>query len=388
LTDSENGLKVSSFVLIAIVSISTITYTNVFASEPADEPVKITAHKQYTDDSGLMHIIGIVENTGIFPIGFVHVKANLADWQGNLLTSYDTMALFRTVLPGYITPFDIPINDRNVGDRMVSYALTLRWSIVDAKPENFEFSGINAYTVTHWDPRTVGYMGSYYQKHHHHTDEPHAHSETSGYLTNTGQLTAKSVKVGVIWYDKEGKFYDFDWQYISNALTPGEKGRFVFMIHPKAMGFYSLIAESDDYVAMLKNNGEKMIPVYELVRPNMKLLSSSKISISEVKLVDENNQIISHVKTGQKIFLQPFMKNNLSINQKFISIYQIKDSAGTPVMLSLMPSEIRAGESIDSSILWIPENSGVYTLQIFLWESLTDPVPLGDSFESTINVSG
>ncbi len=373
--------------LIAILSISTLAYTNVFASEPADEPVKITAHKQHTDDSGFVHIIGIVENTGIFPIGFVHVKANLADWQGNPLASYDTMALIRTVLPGYMTPFDIVISDRNVGDRLVSYTLSLRWNIVDPKPENFEFSDINAYTVTHWDPRTVGYMGSYYQKHHHHTDEPHAHTETSGYVTNSGQLTAKSVKVGVIWYDKEGKFYDFDWQYISNALTPGEKGRFVFMTHPKAMGFYSLIAESDDYFAMLKNNGEKIIPVYELLRPNV-LLSSSKISISEVKWVDEHNQTISHVKAGQKVFLQYFMKNNLNINQKFISIYQIKGSDGTPVMLSWIPSEIRAGESIDPAVSWIPENKGTYTLQIFLWESLKNPFPLGDSFESTINVSG
>ena len=381
------GLKAVSFALMAILSISTLTYGNVFANQPADEPVKITGHKKYVDDSGLVHIVGTIENTGILPVGFVRVTANLADWQGKSLPSYDTVALVRTVLPGYVTAFDIPVSDRNVGDRVASYNLSIKWNIVDAKPENLEFSGINAYTVTHWDPRTVGYMGSYYESQHHHTDETHAHTETSGYVSNSGALGTKSVKVAVIWYDKEGKFYGFDWQFISKELGPGENGRFVFMIHPRAMGYYSLIAESDNYIAMLKENGEKIIPVYEASKSNMKFQSLNAISISEIKLVDESNQPISNVKAGQMVLLQSVMKNNLHTNQKFISIYQIKDSNGMPVMLFWMSSRIPADESMDTAISWTPEIKGAYTLQIFLWESLTNPAPLGDFSESTITVS-
>jgi len=376
------GLKVASFILIAILSIGTLTYGNVFA----DEPVKITGHKKYIDDSGLVHIIGIVENTGVMPIGFVRVTVSLADEQGRPLPTYDTVALFRTVLPGYVTPFDIPISDRNVGDRVASYTLTITWNIVGAKPGNFEFSGINAFTVTHMDPKTLQYR-SPHGSHSYQTDEPHAHTETSGYVTNSGELTTKSVRAAAIWYDKEGKFYGFDWQVVSKRLAPGESARFVFMTHPKGMGYYSLIAEGDNYIAMLNEKGEKLIPVREASKPYMNVPLSNAISISEVTLVDESNQRISNVEAGQMVFLQSVMKNNLNAKQKFISIYQISDSTGTPVMLFWMSSQIPAEESIDTAISWIPEVKGTYTLQIFLWESLTNPVPLGKFSESLITVS-
>lgn len=380
------GSTAAAFVLIAILSISMVSYGNVFA----EEPVTITAHKKYIDGSGLVHIIGIIENTGIIPIGFVRVTANLADDQGQPLPPYETVALFRTVLPGYVTPFDIPISDRNVGDRLDSYTLSMNWNIVDPKPENFEFSGINAFTLTHVDPRTLQYRSPHEAGNSHHShemDEPHAHSETSGYIANSGELTTKSVKAAAIWYDKEGKFYGFDWQIVSKKLAPGENARFLFMTHPKGMGYYSLTVDSDNYVAMLKENGQKIIRVYETAKSNMQFSSPNAISISEVALVDESNQRVSNVEAGQMVLLQSVMKNNLSTKQKFLTIYQIKDSSGAPTMLFWMSSQIPAGDSIDTAISWTPETKGTYTLQIFLWESLTNPVPIGEFSESTITVS-
>jgi len=377
------GLKVVSFVLIAILSISTLTYGNVFA----DEPVKITGHKKYVDSSGLVHIIGIIENSGIMPIGFVRVTAKLADAQGNALPTFDAIALFRTVLPGYVTPFDIPISDRNVGDRVASYTLSMSWNIVDTKLEKFEFSGVNAFTVTHVDPRTLQSRSPHELGHSHQTDGSHAHSESSGYITNAGELTTKSVKAAAIWYDKEAKFSGFDWQIVSKKLAPGESARFVFMTHPKPVGYYLLIVEGDNYIGMLKENGENMIPIREAPKTNMKFPSPNIISISQVALVDESNQPISNVEAGQMVLLQSVMKNNVNAKQRFITIYQIKDSNGTPVMLFWMSSQIPANESIDTAISWIPDTKGTYKLQIFLWESLMNPIPLGEFSESTITVS-
>ncbi len=379
------GSKLLSLILIAVLSISTLTYGNV----SAEDPIKITAHKKYVDSSNLLHIIGTVENFGTSPVGLVHVTANLLDEQGNRITSYDVLTSVRTLLPGYVTPFDIPVSDRSVGMRVDSYTLSLSWSAVDPKPEKFDFSEISAFTVTHWDPRTVGYMGSFYesQHHSHHNSEPHAHTETSGYITNSGDATTRSVKVAVIWYDRQGEFYGYDSQVVSTQLSMGEDARWVFMIHPKAMGYYSLVVESDDYVSMLKENGEKFIPVYEAVEANMNVAELSAISISQVTLVDESNQPVSNVEAGKMVFLQSIMKNNLGTKQKFVSIYQIKDSGGSPVMLFWMSSQISALESLDTAISWIPEYEGTYTLQIFLWESLSHPVPVGEFSESTITVS-
>jgi hypothetical protein len=378
------GSKPLSLILIAVLSVSIFTYGSV----SAEDPVRITAHKKYIDSSNLVHIVGTVENFGTSAVGFVRVTAELLDQQGNRIASYDALTTVRTLMPGYVTPFDIPVSDRSVGMRVVSYTLSLTWNAADPKSEKFGFAEVNAFTVTHWDPRTVGYMGSFYENQHngHHDSEPHAHSETSGYVTNGGDAVTTSVKVAVIWYDRQGQFYGYDSQVVSRQLSVDENARWVFMIHPKAMGYYTLVVESDDYVSMLKENGEKFIPVYEAVQANMNVAELSAISISQITLVDESNQPVSNVEAGKMVFLQSIMKNNLGTKQKFISIYQIKDSNGTPVMLFWMSSQIPALESLDTAISWIPEQGGTYTLQIFLWESLLRPVPVGEFSESTITV--
>jgi hypothetical protein len=379
------GSNLLSLILFAVLSVSIFTYGSV----SAEDPVRITAHKKYIDSSNLVHIVGTVENFGTSPVGLVRVSASLLDQQGNRIASYDALTTVRTLLPGYVTPFDIPVSDRSVGMRVASYTLSLTWNAADPKGEKFDFSEVNAFTVTHWDPRTVGYMGSFYESQHnsHHASEPHAHTETSGYVTNSGDAVTPSVKVAVIWYDKQGQFYGYDSQVVSRQLSVDENARWVFMIHPRAMGYYTLVVESDDYVSMLKENGEKLIPVYEAVQANMNVAELSAISISEITFVDESNQPVSKVEAGKMVFLQSIMKNNLGTKQKFVSIYQIKDSNGTPVMLFWMSSQIPALESLDTAISWIPEQSGTYTLQIFLWESLLRPVPVGEFSESTIIVS-
>ncbi len=377
-------LKAASIVLIVILFISTIAYGEVLA----EEPVKIVEHKKYLDTSRLVHITGIIQNNGIIPVGPVSIKVNLADEQGSPLPSYETVASSRIVMPGYTTPFDIPISDRSVGERVSSYTLSIKWYTADAKAKKFEFSAIDAFSVSHLDPRTRGYMGSYLESHMEmEEDEVHAHTEVSGFVTNSGELTAKYVKVAVIWYDKDGKFYGNDWQYVHKRLVPGEKARFVFMTHPRAMGFYSIVADSDKYVTMLKLNDENIIPVYEAPRPNMNFPILNAISTSKVQLVDENGKPISDIKAGQMVLLQSIIKNNVNAKQKFISIYQVKDSDGTTVMLFWMSSQIPARESIDTAISWIPEIKSIYTLQVFLWESLKNPVPIGEYYESTITVS-
>lgn len=379
-------LWLASLGLVAILTASLFAHGGVSAEEE-EEAVKIAGHKTYIDDSNLVHIVGIVENTGILPVGFVHVTASLADEKGNPLPAYNTITLVRTVLPGRIAPFNIPISDKYISSKVASYDLSIKWNIVDPMPDNLQFSGISAFTVTH-NPMTAGYMGEHREAQFAQQHEAHAHSEASGYVTNTGKVQTKSVRAIVVWYDKEGEFYGLDWQIVGKKLAPGESGRFVFMTHPLAMGYYSVIAESDAAVAMLEQDGRKKIPVYEAPRSNIEFASiTNAMSISEVRIVDESNQPVSDIEPGEMVMLQSVMKNNMKIKQRFISIYQIKDSSGSTAMIFWMSSQIPAQESLDTAISWIPEADDNYTLQIFLWESLLNPVPLGDFSESLITVS-
>ncbi len=368
-----------------MILLASILANNIAAEE--EQAVSITGHKIYIDDSGLVHLTGIIENTGLIPVGFLRVTATLKDENGGKLPTFNTFALVKTLQPGQIAPFDIPISDRYVSGRVASYDLSLNWNVVDPKPPMLEFSGISAYTVTHM-PGTEGYMGKQRSAQFAHSHEAHAHSEASGYVTNTSELEAKSVKTMVVWYDKDGQFAGLDWQTISKKLAPGERARFVFMSHPSAMSYYSVIAESDTGIAMLEQDGKTKIPIYESAKPDFQFAYlANAISISSVRLVDESSQPVSKVEAGKMVLLQSVMKNNMDAKQRFISIYQIKDAGDSTVMLFWMASQIPPRESLDAAISWIPEAEGTYTLQIFIWESMLNPVPLGEFSESTITVS-
>ena len=529
------GGKTISFALIVILSMSAVTYGNIFA----DTQVKIAGHRMSVDSSDVVHISGIVENKGEQPVGLVHVTAYLFDEHGKGLPTYDTVTLLRTILPGYMAPFDIPISDRTLGNKIASYTLSVNWKDAKPKSESLAFSEPNTFIWTHIDPRTLKTRNPHGES----VDNKHdfiAHTETSGMLTNTGDLTTKMVKVAAIWYDERGQFYSYDIQVISQKLAPGEGSRFVIMSHP-AMGYYSLLAESEDYVAMLTKDGEKMFRVHDANKDNKLLPGVDTMSMMDIivtdienKIIDRipvkskpppvhfasqsgestqtitdgakkypieinssnklndfnydqtartitvsveknskytldpvhvqivvpnefeefvsserfeaafngvplngkmffvdpysykdktamhyiisfddmmalskqmaaeqvsseyfvftvrplDNDLVSNVKVGEQIQLQSSVKNNLDKKQQFVYILQIKDSDGATVMLSWIEGQMLPMEFMDNIISWTPETSGIYTMQIFLWESLTYQSTMSSNFaQSTFIVS-
>jgi len=529
------GGKIISFALIVILSMSVVTYGNVFA----DTQVRIAGHRMSVDSSGVVHISGIVENKGEQPVGLVHVTAYLFDERGNGLPTYDTVTLLRTILPGYIVPFDIPVSDRTLNNKIASYTLSVDWKDAKPKSESLTFSEPNTFIWTHIDPRTLKPRNPHGES----ADKDHdfiAHTETSGMLTNTGGLTTKMVKVAAIWYDERGQFYSHNTQVISQKLAPGEDSRFVIMTHP-AMGYYLLVAESEDYVAMLTKDGEKLFRVHDANKdnqlpPGVDTMSMTDILVTDIenKIIDRipvkskppvihftpqsgestqtitdgakkypikinssnklndfnfdqatrtitvsmeknskyaldpvhveiiipnefkefvsserfeatfngvllngrmffvdpysyedktamhyiisfddmmalskqmaeehvsseyfvftvrplNNDPVSNVKVGEQIQVQSLVKNNLDKKQQFVYILQIKDSDGATVMLSWIEGQMPPMESMDTIISWTPETNGIYTMQIFLWESLTYQSTMSSNFaQSTFIVS-
>lgn len=352
--------------------------------------VRVLEHTKYTDASGLLHVAGLVENNTEQPIGFVRVTAYLFDAQGNQLPKYSTLTLIRTVLPGHTGPFDIPISDQIVGSKVASYRISLEWKIAQEKPTLLNFSDVKTYAVTHMDPSTFKYVDphEHSHEHSHKQSEPrelHAHTETSGHVLNSGDVSTKWVKVVAVWYDKQGNFARIDWQVASTRLAPGEEGVFVIMTH-KAMGYYSLFAESDDYLAILTDGNGRVMPVYEA--PKATSLAMDEVRMSDISFLDENNKPTSFLSVGHQVQLKSTIESNLNTPQKFVSIFQISDKDGMTVMLSWIASEISAGGTADISVSWIPDSEGAYSIQTFLWQGIANAVPLSSEVNLlVVNVS-
>lgn len=296
------GGKTGSLALIVMLSLSVFTYVDVLA----DGQVRVAGHKMSVDTSGEVHISGIVENNSNNAVGFVRVTANLFDENGNNLPTYNTSTLLRTIPSGYIAPFDIPINDQMVSKNVSSYTLSLEWKTVQPKADKFAFIDLNAFVWTHVDPRTKVLRNPHgFNANMNH--DLRSHTEISGLVNNIGDLTTRTVKVIVVWYDEKGQYYNYEMQTIAGQMATGENSRFVIMTHP-TMGYYSLIAESEDYASMLTDSGGHMFRVYEANSDNRILPGVDTMSIKNIIVKDASDNTISKIPVKTKPVLSHFVQ--------------------------------------------------------------------------------
>lgn len=113
---------------------------------------------------------------------------------------------------------------------------------------------------------------------------------------------------------------------------------------------------------------------------------SQVVNVSQLKLVDQTGAALSSPSIGMQILIQSDVKNTLSTDQQFTYIVQIKDSGGATVMISWMIGTLPAGKEYAVAQSWLVENKGQYTAEVFVWQSLSNPVILAPMQKTNFNV--
>ena len=115
---------------------------------------------------------------------------------------------------------------------------------------------------------------------------------------------------------------------------------------------------------------------------------SQKLSVNRLRIADQSGDLINEIPVGQSVNLESTVKNNAAKNQKFIYIVLIKDKDGITVLISWLNREVAQSETVDVELPWIPDRAGQYTIDIFLWKSMKNPIPLSSKpFTSFVSVT-
>ena len=110
---------------------------------------------------------------------------------------------------------------------------------------------------------------------------------------------------------------------------------------------------------------------------------------SNPRIVDSfGNAITGPVKPGQQIQVTSDLANGQNCDQAFAYIVQIQDLNGVTISLSWITGTLPAGQSLNPAQSWTPITAGVYTVQIFTWQSLDNPNALAPPLTTTISVEG
>jgi hypothetical protein len=118
----------------------------------------------------------------------------------------------------------------------------------------------------------------------------------------------------------------------------------------------------------------------------MAIRGEDVLSVRGLTLVSSGGATIRDPSLGSQIMIQSELRNNLSVDQDFAYIVQVKDSQGITVMISWVSGTLPASKEYSVAASWLVEEHGLHDIEIFTWDSITDPDVLSPGLETTINV--
>jgi hypothetical protein len=138
----------------------------------------------------------------------------------------------------------------------------------------------------------------------------------------------------------------------------------------------SIRAKYDDYT----------LPSPYSLSSNLEISSESKfvsnippierISIVNNFIADSAGNLIKSPTRNEQLQITGTVHNNQNYEQNFVFIIQIKEPQGSVVSLSWIEGIMSANQNFEVSQSWNPTNAGNYTVETFVWNSLSESIPL------------
>ena len=96
-----------------------------------------------------------------------------------------------------------------------------------------------------------------------------------------------------------------------------------------------------------------------------------RVELSSIKLVNAFGKPVSElVNVNQQVQISSVITNNQQKAQNFVYIVQIKDENDVVVSLKWISGMINPSQSLSPALSWSSKTSGVFTVEIFVWEDL------------------
>ena len=117
------------------------------------------------------------------------------------------------------------------------------------------------------------------------------------------------------------------------------------------------------------------------------IIPIEQVNSSNPRIVDSFGNTITTVKKNQQILIEADLKNMQQKEQPFAYLVQVENSDGVTLSLSWITGTLTGNQFLNLAESWVPESSGKYTAQIFIWQSLSEPNVLSKPLSTDITVS-
>jgi len=105
------------------------------------------------------------------------------------------------------------------------------------------------------------------------------------------------------------------------------------------------------------------------ITPVFGLTELERATIGDPELVNSFGAPVgNNVNVDQQIQIAADITNNQDITQKFNYLVQVKDSKDFVVKVAWFSGELNPHQEWNTSVFWVPEKSGEYIAEVFVWE--------------------
>lgn len=105
---------------------------------------------------------------------------------------------------------------------------------------------------------------------------------------------------------------------------------------------------------------------------------------SDVSATATTNEHLLHV--DEQIMITADIKNGQDVIQPFAYLTQVKNDDQVVLSLSWLTGSLSPRQSFSPAQSWIPTETGVYTIEVFVWESIDNPEALSPPLSMTVTV--
>jgi len=147
-----------------------------------------------------------------------------------------------------------------------------------------------------------------------------------------------------------------------------------------------LSAKYDDHTLPKPFSKSDHLQIETFAVVDSSISSIERLTNLPITFSDSFKNKLDSFSTNTSLQIVGTIQNDQEYKQKFVYLFQVKNANNSVESISWIQGELSSKQRLDVSQSWVPEKSGVYYIETFVWNSLNDPIPLSNLMSTSITV--
>ncbi len=148
-----------------------------------------------------------------------------------------------------------------------------------------------------------------------------------------------------------------------------------------------IFAKYNDYTLPKPYSTSDNLEIITLAKVSSFVPYLERIVNSPIILSDSLGNPLNSIEKNNRFQIVGSITNEQNFDQKFVYLIQIKDQFDSVISISWITGELTGLQNLDVSQSWLPKNSGTFFIETYVWNSISEQIPLSSPNELYIIVN-